>query len=90
MFKNILFVATVFSFIAVSSPSFAGDSVSYSAKKQGRVPFNNEDKADDVAMGDDDAAANVSDIEPAAGAEEASESDEKKSVAEDIKLPRKN
>ena len=57
--------------------------VSYSKKKQGGVPFvTKEDKIDE----------SVADIEPAAGAEldtETASDNDKASVADDIKLPRK-
>tara|TARA_B100001989_G_C24534805_1_gene463720 strand:+ start:1184 stop:1450 length:267 start_codon:yes stop_codon:yes gene_type:complete len=57
---------------------------SYSNKKAGKVVFA-KDKQDDISV-------DVSDIEPAAGAEEPAEVDTQEgesSLAEDMKLPRK-
>ena len=68
--------------VAVSAET---PNVSYSAKKQGRVAF--EDKTDGAAVASED-ITNPAEIEPAAGASTAEEQDNE--LANSMKLPRKN
>lgn len=89
--KKIIFTAVVLGLSAFSFQSFAGEGVSYSAKKQGRVPFNKEQPEETTASVEENATAaeDLADLEPAAGAEDVAEENDTSSVAEDIKLPRK-
>lgn len=89
MTKFIFTALLALSFVAFAGASEAG--TSYADKKQGRVPFDNA--AEKEADADADAEA-VADIEPAAGADQdvsetIEEEAKEKSVADDIKLPRK-
>lgn len=87
MTKFIFTALLALSFVAFAGASEAG--TSYADKKQGRVPFDNAAEKE----ADADAEA-VADIEPAAGADQdvaetVEEEAKEKSVADDIKLPRK-
>lgn len=87
MIKKLFVLSAFFAVVALAAPSFAD--VSYQAKKQGKVPFNKAEEA--AASAQEEAEAiNPADIEPAAGGIEEAIEEEKNSVAEDIKLPRKN
>jgi hypothetical protein len=71
--------------VAVSAETPA---VSYSAKKQGRVAFENKTDGAAVASEDITTDTNPAEIEPAAGASTAKEQENE--LANSMKLPRKN
>lgn len=75
------------------SPVFAEEAgISYSMKKQGRVPFQNETQDQDMAAAQDNAdmMTNPADIEPAAGGYDMDDADDKASLSDNMRLPRKN
>jgi hypothetical protein len=92
----LILIAALASFVFVPSLAFAGDAapkISYTAKKQGRVHF--QDKTEDQAAAAQDASTtlddvNPADIEPAAGGYEPEDRKEESSLADSLKLPRKN
>lgn len=88
-----LFVLTLIAFAFAPTLSHAGDSapsVSYAAKKKGMVHF--QDKADNTVAATADSMEGVhpADIEPAAGGFEVEETATQNSLADRMKLPRKN
>ncbi|MBI1301505.1 MAG: hypothetical protein GC137_07590 [Alphaproteobacteria bacterium] len=90
---NKLIILAVFAAVSVfSMPVMAEEgapSISYTAKKQGRVPFQTREETA-ASSQDETGEVNPADIEPAAGAYESQAEAERASVAEKIKLPRKN
>jgi hypothetical protein len=64
---------------------------SYADKKQGRVAFESEaEKAEATAAEETSETMAPEAVEPAAGAEDAASEAETNSLADDMKLPRKN
>lgn len=78
--------------MGVSSVAFAGSpSISYTAKKQGRVSFESADKMKDDAQEISNVdAINPADIEPAAGGYEPVDSVSEDDFSKSMRLPRKN
>jgi len=89
--KTNFFVMAALVVFVISPVAVYADSlkVSYSAKKQGRVAFENKAQDEVAASKDATAVSNPADIEPAAGDYEP-EGVKEDTVARSIKLPRKN
>ena len=89
---KLITLAAFVAFIAAPTLVSAEDGtpkVSYSAKKQGRVAFQNKTQ-DETAAAQDVGTFNPADIEPAAGSFEPQNNTQENSLADSLRLPRKN
>ncbi len=74
--------------LAPISASIAG-APDYAKKKAGGVSFSNDKEQETTAAAPDAEPTHPSQIEPAAGGYDAEDTKEEKSLADDMKLPRK-
>ena len=93
MIRNKLFMALVVSSFLIVPTLASADSdtkPSYANKKSGHVAFKSEEKTSDDAAASAQDMNDPSKIEPAAGTEETSDTQDENNLADDLKLPRKN
>lgn len=94
MFKSTPVFAVALALAAFSFSSAQAEEAgapSYAAKKQGRVPFASASETPAASIETPATEQSVTEIEPAAGAEDTIQTpDEKSSLQDTLRLPRKN